>query len=427
MTDQTPTAEAEAEAPPRRLRRDRRHKTLGGVCAGLGRHTDMDPVIFRVTLAVLAITGGLGLIFYGFAWLALPLDDEDESEARKLLTGRVSGAALTAILLALIGCGALLSMLNNGGVLTFAAVLALLLAGTGYWSQQRTAVDPDPVTAQTVEAAPPEAQPPPAATGPSWWRDRIVKDGTHVGGTGYLWGPPNAAGLSFEDARPTPRRATLEKPRGPRWLGGWIFLATLLAGGLGTGLTWGDHWGGTSLGTSLQVGLACALAVLGLGILISSFLGRTGSGSIVLAVITSALLVCAAALPANISTEWLRTEWKPKSVAQVQHQYELGSGIGTLDLSDVALDPTKPLVTRAEVGAGRIKVVVPENATLKLRAEVGIGDIRLPDGKRNDVDINLDQDRQVTFDPPAGTKSGGTIEMRLEVGVGQVEVTRAAS
>ena len=30
-----------------RFRRDRRHQMLGGVCAGLGRQCDMDPVIFR--------------------------------------------------------------------------------------------------------------------------------------------------------------------------------------------------------------------------------------------------------------------------------------------------------------------------------------------------------------------------------------------
>ncbi|WP_143666661.1 PspC domain-containing protein, partial [Streptomyces reticuliscabiei] len=81
---------------PARFRRDRRQKMLGGVCAGLGRTCDMDPVIFRITLAVLSATGGIGLIFYGFAWLFVPYDDEEENEVRKLLTGRVDGQALTA-------------------------------------------------------------------------------------------------------------------------------------------------------------------------------------------------------------------------------------------------------------------------------------------------------------------------------------------
>ncbi|BFO14641.1 hypothetical protein SHKM778_10290 [Streptomyces sp. KM77-8] len=110
---------------------------LGGVCAGLGRQCDMDPVIFRITLAVLSATGGIGLIFYGFAWLFVPYEEEDENEVRRLLTGRVDGHTLTAVLFALVGCGVFLTMLSNDGVLSFAVILSLLLAGAGYWSRRR--------------------------------------------------------------------------------------------------------------------------------------------------------------------------------------------------------------------------------------------------------------------------------------------------
>ncbi|CAM5472222.1 hypothetical protein SVIOM342S_02603 [Streptomyces violaceorubidus] len=187
--------DAGAVGPPHRFRRDRRHKTLAGACAGLGRQCDVDPVIFRITLAVLSATGGIGLLFYGFAWLFVPYDDEEENEVRKLLTGRVDGQALAAVLFALVGCGIFLTMLRNGGVLTFAVVLSLLLAGAGYWSRHRRAPEPDPLSAQAVADAPPEAQAPPIMyTWPSWWRGPIVKDGTHDGGTGYLWGPPACRG-----------------------------------------------------------------------------------------------------------------------------------------------------------------------------------------------------------------------------------------
>ncbi|WP_199815015.1 PspC domain-containing protein, partial [Streptomyces alboviridis] len=110
-------------------------------------HCDMDPVIFRIVLAVLAATGGVGLIFYGFVWLFVPYDDEDENEVRRMLTGRVDGQALAGVLFALVGCGAFLSMLNNGDMLSFAVVLALLLAGAGYWSRRRGAPHPDPLAA----------------------------------------------------------------------------------------------------------------------------------------------------------------------------------------------------------------------------------------------------------------------------------------
>ncbi|EPD60759.1 PspC domain-containing protein [Streptomyces sp. HGB0020] len=422
---------------PGRLRRDRRYKTLAGVCAGLGRECDMDPVIFRITLVVLSATGGIGLIFYGFAWLLVPYDDEEENEVRKLLTGRVDGQALTAVLFALVGCGVFLTMLKNGGVLAFAVVVSLLLAGAGYWSRQRGAPDPDPLAAQAAADAPPEAQAPPApAAFSSWWREPIVKDGTHDGGTGYLWGPRDsrdrdiAAAINISLGRSWTDRADIRsprppapRPRGPRWIGGWVFLLALLAGGLATGQTWEDH----ALGTSLQAGFAAALIVFGLGIALSAFLGRTGAGSVFLAVVTAALLAASAALPKNINTHWIRTTWQPAAVADIRPTYELGSGVGTLDLSRLRVAKGQTVSTDAEVGAGRLKVIVPKDVTVRLSIDVGVGDIQLPGDEQKDVDVAPDKHKEVTLPPVTGGKNTGTLDLDLEVGVGQAEVSRAAS
>ena len=431
-------ADVDEAAAPRTFRRDRRYKMLAGVCSGLGRQCDMDPVIFRITLVVLSATGGIGLIFYGFVWLLVPFEDDEENEVRKLLTGRVDGQALTAVLFALVGCGVFLTMLKNGSVLAFAVVLSLLLAGAGYWSRQRGAPDPDPLAAQAVADAPPEAQAPPVpASYPSWWRDPIVKDGTHVGGTGYLWGPQesrdrdiaaavnislgnswiNRVDVRAQQHRPAPR------PRGPRWIGGWIFLLALLAGGAGTAVTWDDH----TLGTSLQTGLACALIIFGLGIAVSSFLGRTGAGSIFLAVVTAALLASSAALPKDISTHWIRTTWQPAAVADVQEKYDLGSGVGTLDLSLLDLKKGRTVSTGAEVGAGRLRVIVPKDVTVRLSIDVGVGDIQLPGDKQKDVDVEPGKHKDVTLTPVGGGKNTGTLDLDLQVGLGQAEVDRAAS
>ncbi|MGW3289048.1 PspC domain-containing protein [Streptomyces sp. NPDC001002] len=421
----------------RKFRRDRDYKMLAGVCAGLGRQCDMDPVIFRITLAVLSATGGIGLIFYGFAWLLVPYQDEEENEVRKLLTGRVDGQALTAVLFALVGCGVFLTMVANGGVMAFAVVLSLLLAGAGYWSRQRGTPDPDPLAAQAAADAPPEAQAPPVpAAYPSWWRDPIVKDGTHVGGTGYLWGPQDsrdrdiAAAVNISLGSPWRSRADIRAPqvpaprqRGSRWIGGWVFLLALGAGVLGTAGTWEDH----ALGTSLQTGLAAALIVLGLGIAVSAFLGRTGAGSIFLAIITAALLAGSVALPKDIDTHWIRTTWQPATAADVRAKYNLGSGVGTLDLSRVHVAKGRTVETEAEIGAGRVKVIVPKDATVKLSIDVGVGDIQLPGDEQKDVDVAPDKHKEVTLTPVTGGKNTGTLDIDIQVGLGQAEVSRATS
>lgn len=418
--------------------RDRRYKLIAGVCSGLGRRYDMDPVIFRISLAVLAAAGGLGLVFYGLVWLFVPAEGEEENAVHKLFTGRVDGQALAAVLFALVGCGIFLSMLQSGGVITFAVVLALILAGAAYWSRHRNAGAGDPLAAQAAAEAPPEPQAPPVAiTYPSWWREPIVKDGTHVGGTGYLWGPSDSAverdvraaiAISqgdYGDRRVPPHGPGPEpaRPRGPRWIGGWTFLLALIACGAGIRLTWHHE----PLGTSLQIGLAAALIVLGLGIAVSSFLGRTGAGSVFLAVVTAGLLAGASALPKDIGTRWSEETWRPAAVTDVRPVYHLGTGVGTLDLSKLDLDGGETLTSTAEVGLGKLRVVVPHDATVRVTIHVGLGDIQLPGDDQEDVDIAPAQGEERTLEPPAGTKPGGSLNLDLRVAVGQAEVSRAAS
>lgn len=410
------------------------------MCGGLGRYCDVDPVIFRIVLGVLSVTGGIGLIFYGFAWLLVPVDGEEENEARRLLSGRVEGASLIAVLLALIGCGLFLSMLGNGGTLAFSAMLSLAVVGFAVWTQHRRTAAPEdplhPATAQAVADAPPEVKAPPSPGSPSWWRDPIVKDGTTGPvAAGYLWGPADAAPVAHA-ARPTadaPFRPPLRESdtRGPTSIGGLVFLFALIAGGLGTGLSWESQ----PFGTSLQFGLAGALAVFGLGMLVSSFLGRTGFGTVMLAMVTAALLAGASALPKNITTQWVREGWRPASVAAVQPHYQLGTGVARLDLTGITVPRGATVATEVNVGAGRAVVVVPEDVTVKVDARATIGDITLPvsrpgapqAGKAREVDVNPAQRERRTLPPPPGSRPAGTVELTLEVGIGQVEVTRAAS
>ncbi|MFJ2896271.1 PspC domain-containing protein [Streptomyces sp. NPDC087218] len=446
---------AQPPEPAPQLRRSPRHKVVAGVCGGLGRYCDVDPVIFRIVLGVLSVTGGIGLIFYGFAWLLIPADGEEENEARRLLSGRVDGASLIAVLLALIGCGLFLSMLNNGGTLAFSAMLSLAVVGFAVWTQQRRTVAPadplHPAAAQAVADAPPEVKAPPSPGSPSWWRDPIVKDGTTGPvGPGYLWGPddalpsdrPDGQGAPGKPCRSTrPTRGNPDNPfqvprrtpgtRGPAPIGGLVFLLALIAGGLGTRLSWDSQ----PLGTSLQFGLAAALAVFGLGMLVSSFLGRTGFGTVMLAVITAVLLAGASALPKEISTQWVREGWRPASAAAVRSDYHLGTGVARLDLTGITVPRGDTVTTKVDVGAGRVVVVVPKEVTVEVAARASLGDITLPGGRPADtpaeqpvdVDIRPSRNEHRTLPPAPGSKPAGTVELTLEVGIGQVEVTRAAS
>ena len=69
-------------------RRSRSDRMLAGVCGGIGRALNIDPVLVRVVMAVLVISGP-GIIFYVAAWVLMPDEGSDRSAAQGLLGDRV--------------------------------------------------------------------------------------------------------------------------------------------------------------------------------------------------------------------------------------------------------------------------------------------------------------------------------------------------
>ena len=79
--NETTTQQLPPEPPePRRLLRARSGRLVGGVCAGLGRYFNVDPIIFRIGAVVLVLVGGAGLLAYLAALLLIPSEDSPDAE-----------------------------------------------------------------------------------------------------------------------------------------------------------------------------------------------------------------------------------------------------------------------------------------------------------------------------------------------------------
>jgi phage shock protein PspC (stress-responsive transcriptional regulator) len=191
------------------------------------------------------------------------------------------------------------------------------------------------------------------------------------------------------------------------------FVSPLVFGAL---LIWGGAaWlGGVELPTALAVGLL----ILGSGFVLGAFVG--GSKALIApALVIGGLLVVASIADIPWDSGIGERHWQPQDVSHLHRSYKLAIGEGTLDLSDLDLAAGQTRHVDAKVGIGHLKVIVPDDVQLDLTGHVGAGDVEIL-GKEDDG-FQVDIDRTV-----AGADDRGKLDLDLEVGLGDLEVVRAA-
>ncbi|WP_327067331.1 PspC domain-containing protein [Kitasatospora sp. NBC_01302] len=505
------------ERPP--LVRDESHRVVAGVCGGLGRHLDIDPVVFRVVTAVLCLTGGLGLFLYGLAWLIVPTEHPDgkhgRTELQRVLTGRVDGQSIGAVLLTVIGTGVFFSWMGSGD-----STFPLLLLGAMIFFAVRH--DPERRRRARGLGQPPRQGGPydrptgrPGDLGPgsagadsplsdwqSWRRDfheewasrtaamreewathtahlreewanhsgeiqehvnlaketlnrrggaaRSAEPGTAPtdappSSTGYLWDPrhpernpygatppPGAPAQPWWQRSDLPEGDPLRKsapgaptpPPPPRPVHRERRPRSVLAPFgllLSVGAAWlvwtlRSHQNSTVL---LSGVLATCLLGLGLTMLVGVKFGRARVLTVPALVLTAVLAAgstSATSLHAGVGN---RT-WTPASAAAVQHQYALGAGDISLDLS--AVDPASGTVSSSvRLGAGQADVTLPPDVEANLTLHTVVGSIHLPD-RTFDGDVGTRQ--TVHLAPVGGAASKGTIDLDIVVDLGDIQVVQ---
>jgi hypothetical protein len=165
---------------------------------------------------------------------------------------------------------------------------------------------------------------------------------------------------------------------------------------------------------------ASALAVVGIGLLVGAFAGRARS-LIVLGILLSIATSIAAVADHHWGTGVGERAWTPQTVAAADRPYRLGIGDATLDLTELPAGSSVDVETR--LGVGELTVLVPLDATVVVDAEVGAGNLAVLDQPRQDgTDLNLEATVPGLTDQP-----GQTITLDARVGLGELEVRRAAS
>ena len=104
----------------RPLRRSRTDRVIGGVCGGLGRYFDVDPVLLRIAAVALSLASGFGVLAYVIAWIVIPEDAGEPADAMPRSSPGLLGWYLGLTLIVL------------GGVLVLRLVVPWFVA-TVFW------------------------------------------------------------------------------------------------------------------------------------------------------------------------------------------------------------------------------------------------------------------------------------------------------
>ncbi|MFI7066156.1 PspC domain-containing protein [Kribbella sp. NPDC050124] len=420
--------------------RSRSDRMVAGVCGGIGRALNIDPVLIRVVMAVLILSGP-GVIFYIAAWVLMPDEGSDRSAAQGLLGDRVRPDHPwlwpVVIGVCVFFAIAMMSSFDFGrfvpGPLIVLAVIWLVASQRrrlkknkanwtpdGNWTgpqwagpagpnpQQPTAPMGQPTTSTYM---PPQTGPSAPPAGPSSSATPRPQDRT-VEPVQPVWTEDDPLGL-YVDEPPTSRPPTTTKPaeppvKGMRGVKSIIVVLTGIAIVIA-------HAAGAPTATMLIIGLV----TLGAGMLIGGFLGKT------LALLPLGILLAAGAAASTVFPE------VPRNVADTNYVAPAGSSITAtntkyvFDAGTVKLDLTKATFAegaKVEVhgGVGEVVVKVPQNVDIEGQLSAKMGELVWLNENKGGKDVEL-----TLKDLGADGKPGPeTVTLDLDMKLGSIKVER---
>lgn len=419
---------------------------IAGVALGIARSVGVDVTFVRLAFILATVfAGGVGLVLYLAAWVSMPPFTDADRAAGGLADGAARASASRAdggmlagrsggfwFGIALIAIGAF-TLLNTliGPVWTprlgqLTGPLLLILIGVLVWRSSRNEMSTTTSTASTTASMPRTGGRADGQDGPARPARRSLE-----GAIEDFEEDIEKVGQRLEDweerieSRRRAARATAP-PVGPVTTG----LTLLTLGGL---------WLATELGVatvSLTFALGAALLLVAVGLLVAAFVG-SGRGLVWLGLLITPVLLVALVLPASgLPIGWSSGEGvvrldssedlvRPSSLAELESGIEQGAGELTVDLRALDRDELRA-AGRTEftiaLGVGDLLVHVPDDVTVRISAEVGVGRLEAPGRAIGGLGLEID-DLELT---PTGEASdpATVLVLNIGLGVGRLVVTR---
>jgi phage shock protein PspC (stress-responsive transcriptional regulator) len=167
--------------------------------------------------------------------------------------------------------------------------------------------------------------------------------------------------------------------------------------------------------------VAVGLLVVGAGLVLAAWRGRARAALIPLGFLGAGALMSGeivdVPLDAGVGDRTVLVDQR----SDIDEPVQLLAGDLVVDLRDAPLSTSRPTRVTAGVGVGEMQVRVPQDANVRVETDVRIGGVSGALAAGPDADGGVLMDETYVLD---GEEGGPDIELVLDVGIGEAEVTR---
>jgi phage shock protein PspC (stress-responsive transcriptional regulator) len=433
------------------IRRSATDAKLAGLCAGVARHWRVDPVLVRVGWALLALSGGIGLVLYLAGWLLIPVEGSDKRPVDDIF-GESVRRWPRELWIALVVVASVAVSAFFGWLSPFTIGPALVIAIIWYFGFYKGRQHKGPTTSppSTADSSPATSQPelPQVVQSPELrtpfteaadaWQRRIEEHTREVAAAGTpspaprgewpvappenlseaasddqtghaaFLAEPDPAGL-YVDAPPVaPVKMSQTRSAKRLRLVSLIVLGVTLSG-LGIA---------QALGLAIPVVsyLATALLVIGLTLVAATWFGMARgllplgiALAIAVVIVTSGGPVMRATFPATSFHTYT-------SVAELPATGD-SEDFGNLSVDLSQLTMTRDATYTAHIDLGRLVVTVPQDVNVVINYTADVGGVYV-------YGMEVDSGSEVTGQIPASKPGQHTLTLNLSVDAGNIQVER---
>jgi phage shock protein PspC (stress-responsive transcriptional regulator) len=390
----------------RLLRRPIEGRAFAGVAAGLGQRFDISATWFRVAFVLMTVFGGIGLLLYILGWLLIPEEGSDDPIITQWLSD--FDTSNTGMVVGIVLVGAAAVILASGfhlisGKFVFAAVL--LVVGVLLYRGDLDRRSGPPAGGGDGESPSTDHSGDDDHDGPS--EDVPVVTETDVA----------QPVVESRVVPPPPARP----PRPKSILGRLTVAATLIAVG---GLAVLDVAG--ALFPDPVHYVAVTVGVVGAGLLAGALFGRARWLIVVGFLLTPLLFLASIGPTWSISGEagerYVRVD-SIQDLERVDFQFEHGAGVLEIDLRQfeppTAIEGIYPIPIGAKIGAGEIRIWLPDPASATVHARVGIGSVDILGHQSAGIGVSRTEETLSTGDD-------WMFSIDANAGVGSIVVSESA-